>query len=88
LPKSRLKTVSAGVSGLRTITQVAVLAPEPSPAVTVSVVRCPAGASAMVIVALPVPEAGENFSAELGHAAFHEAFVVTVTTFDAGEAGS
>lgn len=51
-------------------------------------VRCPAGASAMVIVALPVPEAGENFSAELGHAAFHEAFVVTVTTFDAGEAGS
>jgi len=39
--------------------------PVTAPAVTVSVVRCPAGASAMVIVVLPVPEAGENFSAEL-----------------------
>jgi len=58
------------------------------------IVACLAIVCALVAVGLyawqsqPVPEAGENFSAELGHAAFHEAFVVTVTTFDAGEAGS
>ena len=43
-----------------------VLAPGPSPAVTVSVQRTPSGAAVTVIVPSPVPEAGEKYERRIG----------------------